>query len=1824
MIKKLLLTFFSACIIQSLVAQKTNIWEVVQSPELDWKKYGIKPSTTDFTIFSANLDLFKSKLIHVPNEQVIATHESNSIVEFPLPDGTLESFRLVEAPVMDKKLSEKYPGIQSFAGVGFKHPSLHIRLDVSPFGMNAVIFSSEWGSWYIDHIEGNYFRGTLRSAITTAPDFICNTEVLKQLNTSRAANANQSFLRTYRLAMISGAEFSNFFVTASDTTTTLKKARVLAAQNAHMTRANAVFERDFAIRLVLVPNNDTLIYFDATTDPVSNASSPSNSTLQTAINARIGQTNYDIGHTESLGSNNGNAGCIGCVCASNKGLGWTVYSNPSLLDYFVVDYLTHEFGHQLGANHTFSHSTEGTGVNMEPGSGITIMGYAGITGANTDIAPHSIDHFHCKSIEQVTTYLYTGAGNGCAVAIANGNSIPVANAGADYVIPKSTPFVLSGIGFDSDNEDVLTYSWEQIDNRTTGGTTPVATATTGPMFRTYSPTTNPSRIFPKLNYILDSSNAFKWETLPSVARSLNFRLQVRDNHSSGGGTASDNMLITVNGTAGPFAVSSPNTIVSWTSGSSQTITWSVNNTNIAPVSCSKVKITLSIDGGNTFPYVLSDSTANDGTEVLTLPAVTTTLARIKVEAVGNIFFDISNVNFNITNPNSITPNFNSILAFCSGTTAPVLPTVSLNGIAGTWSPSVVSNTISGIYVFTPNAGQNANTISINITVNPKPNVSVNNAGICPGQSVALTATGANTYAWVSQSAMSDTVGSSITVNPTLNAQYIVIGTNTVSSCKGRDTAFVTINAAPATPVVSTGSIASLYKRFDSTTQFIPDNDSIGILSYPLVFSGLPANAQIIEMRVGFNITHSYVGDLRINLIAPNGQNMSLVAALNNGAGTNTTDNFTNTIISSLGTTALSGFAAPRTGKFAADRRVGAGPKNRIQTTSNWSDLFTNLNGTWRLALADFVNTDTGRLFNWFIEIKYSTPDIISSGSCGPGQVKLNVNYDSTRLIDWYSNAALTNLLQSGHTHYLTPFLTNSTIYYAVARDPNTACQSLNALPILARIDTAFTFNPLIDTLVSCLPAVTLDAGTGYDQYIWNNGSTSNTISANQSGWYQVSVSKGVCTGIDSVMVGLIRSKILNTDTTICSGQSLTLFAEQQTAVPVLYQWLNGTTGLTNTINPTSNLIITLTVSHPDATCVSDSILVQTISNAAIPTPASIVITPIITNICGEKKYRYTSPTLPASANGYLWSFTGLGNNTMIDSGSLQSQKLVLKFNSDAAAIAGDSVKLKYIGACGNSNFKAMKLTNTLLSAPAAPASITIQSVSSNVCGERVYRYIAPALPISTSTAMAAIGWQWNLIGTLGEYAEIDSGSLVSKIVRIKYTSNQAALAGDSIQLWFTSGCGDSKIKSAKLTNTVLNPPLTPTSITITQLSTNVCGLRRYRYTAPVLPLATASNGAATGWDWSMIGVLSGSATIDSGSLQSQKLVLVFSSNAAAGIGDSIRIRYQSNCGYSLNRSIKFSNTFLNSPAAPASILITPLSTNICGARRYRYSAPNLTLATTTAGAATGWNWSWVGVLGAVVTIDSGTVQSQKIVLTFSSNSAAGVGDSIRVRFNSACGFSSNRAVKFSNTLLSPPSAPASIIIQQVLPDSCGYRIYRYIGPAVLPAATTTSGAASGYQWSMPTGLVGITGVIDSGSLTGQRIRIRYSSNAAAGVGDSIKLRYNSGCGLSNPKAQKLSNLLKNCNSGKNYPISLNSSKAMIYPNPGRGKFNVEISVPIDDATSVNLEVYDLNGKKCLIKTCKVQKGKILQTLDFTGFKSGQYWLRYSTNHWEQKLSLMIL
>ena len=623
-----------------------------------------------FKLFNLDIPAFRQTLLSITGNNRV---KASAVISLPNADGSIEEFEVVEASNFEPALQAQFPEIRAFSGRGITDKYATLKLSISPEGVQTMVFRTEKDNEFIEPYskdrrvysvyKAHREKGKLPWTCTTNDKQMfsgLNSQISGQSSTTLRTGGSTGQLKTLRLAQSCNGEYSNYFGAFSSSDV----AKVLAAYNATLTRCNGVYEKDLALHLNLIANTTAVIYYNPATDPYSTNLSSWNNQLQSTLTANIGEANYDIGHMFGASGGGGNAGCIGCVCVNGqKGSGITSPADGIPQgDNFDIDYVVHEVGHQLGANHTFSMSLEGTGQNKEVGSGITIMGYAGIT--SQDVAPHSIDIFHATSIEQIQANL---ANKTCPVStdVTGNNVAPVLGAVTNYTIPISTPFALTGSATDA-NGDPLTYCWEQNDNATTSGTSSVASPTkaTGPNWLSFSPSTSPTRSFPKLSTILaglmvtpplqGGDAGANIEALSSVSRTLNFRLTVRDNHVfsatapiSVGQTAFTDVVVTVTNTAGPFQVTAPNSNITWSAGGTATVSWNVNGTNGGSINCSAVNILLSTDGGNTFPVVLASSTTNDGSEVVSVPNTPGSTNRIKVEAVDNIFFDISNTNFTI-------------------------------------------------------------------------------------------------------------------------------------------------------------------------------------------------------------------------------------------------------------------------------------------------------------------------------------------------------------------------------------------------------------------------------------------------------------------------------------------------------------------------------------------------------------------------------------------------------------------------------------------------------------------------------------------------------------------------------------------------------------------------------------------------------------------------------------------------------------------------------------------------------------------------------------------------------------------------------------------------------------------------------------------------------------------------------------------------------------------------------------------------------------------------------------------------------------------------
>lgn len=600
----------------------------------------------------------------LPDEKNIQNFSSTPILEIPMPDGTFALFNVWQSSIMQEGLANNFPTIKTFLGQGITDKFATIRFDMTELGFHAMILSSVQGNVFIDP----YNQNTITEYISYyKKDFFKQTsfkEYIKEKNTNPSQNAtaripagqcNGAQLRTYRLAVGCSHQYSRAATGQANPT----KAQAMSAITTTINRVVGVYEKELSIRMVLVANNQNIVYVNPSVDT---AYGPRNSSVFDMLDKSvshiplvIGTNNFDIGHSFFTGE--GGVALLGSVCDDFlKSGGVTGRPNP-VGDPFDIDYVAHEIGHQFGAEHTFNADTDAcngnanntplsTATNCEPGSGTSIMAYAGICGVN-DLQPNSDAAFHSVSIAQILDFSINDLGNNCAVVTNTNNLPPVVNAGLDYTIPTNTPFILTGTAIDPNN-DPLTYSWDQMDVGGLVGNWDATQTVNIPLFRSFLPQSSNSRTFP-----LNVMNPMMGERLPSIARVLKFRLTVRDNKAAGGGTCFDDVQLNSSTASTPFTVTSQSAFVIWRVGESRLVTWNRGTTQNAPFNVSNVSIELSTDGGITFPITLLATTPNDGSENITVPNNLTTTARVRVRSLNNVFFNLNSVDFEIAAP--ITP-----------------------------------------------------------------------------------------------------------------------------------------------------------------------------------------------------------------------------------------------------------------------------------------------------------------------------------------------------------------------------------------------------------------------------------------------------------------------------------------------------------------------------------------------------------------------------------------------------------------------------------------------------------------------------------------------------------------------------------------------------------------------------------------------------------------------------------------------------------------------------------------------------------------------------------------------------------------------------------------------------------------------------------------------------------------------------------------------------------------------------------------------------------------------------------------------------------------
>jgi subtilisin-like proprotein convertase family protein len=935
-------------------------------------------------------------LAQAPAEFTPGAETAPLVISLPDPTGQLQQFAVFQSSIMERGLAAEFPEIQTYAGYGLDDPTATIRITITPAGFDAQVLSAD-RHWYIDRYSQNddrRYTSYYKSQLTNPYRWSCfSSEDQSPLKRESASglfagqeNSGQT-LRTFRLAVSATAEYTAFF----GGTVAQGQAAIVTAIN----RVTGVYERDVAVRLTLVANNSSLVYTVAGTDPFTNTDGVAMLTQnQNTVDSVIGNANYDIGHVFSTGG--GGVASLGVVCStSSKARGVTGQPSP-VGDPFSIDYVAHEMGHQFGGSHTFNGSTGScSGGNrtasaaFEPGSASTIMGYAGICGVD-DLQPNSDAYFHSYSYEQIRTFVGTLS---CGTSTATSNTPPTFTSVQPSVsIPRSTPFTVSASATDAQG-DTITYCWEQRD---LGAAQLLSAGDNGasPLFRSFNPTTSGSRTFPRWSVILNSANvdSTNWEKLPNQGRTMNLRVLARDNRLNGGGALGASTSLTVVGTAGPFAVTSPNTAVSWSG--LRTVTWSVNNTNVAPINCSSVDILLSTDGGTTFPTVLAAGVPNNGSANVLIPNVSSSTARIMVRAVGNIFFDVSNVNFTVSPP----PPGVAFIGTGANTASDAAP----NGNAN----SVIDPGESAIAVFVPisNGGASGATGVVGTISTSTPTVSIVSASAAY-PNIASFASASNSVPYLIAVSPDHVCGAPINFSVSISSNE-GSGSYSFSLPTGSSPAPQTL-----TEFRFTGVVAIPDNTGASAEVTIPASGIVGNISeIQFRINGTSCSAAAGATTVGLN--HTWVGDLVGTLIAPDGTSVRIFDRP--GGVNNDGNNFCNALFRS-------------DASFSSIQSVTAG-QNPYTGTWNPSQTLAAFNGraangSWIFRVQDLAGADVGSIRDVSIFVRGTNATVCAAplpSGCEAdynGDGATNLEDLSDFVTDYYTVPAIPGGLQAAAPTY---------------------------------------------------------------------------------------------------------------------------------------------------------------------------------------------------------------------------------------------------------------------------------------------------------------------------------------------------------------------------------------------------------------------------------------------------------------------------------------------------------------------------------------------------------------------------------------------------------------------------------------------------------------------------------------------------------------------------------------------------------------------------------------------------------------------------------------
>ncbi len=659
----LILIFFTG----NLFAQLNPFTENTERYFSEKEKFVRTHYPQNFKIYSFNL---KKVLEWAKEAPELSDAPSKLTVILPDANGQLSTYWVYNNAAMETELAENVSNIRSLKAVDTKNNGNSVSISISDiFGFHAMGMKADGSVFYIDNYTNDlnnvmvYQRNSLE---LPKNNFTCLVpgdsfdEAITTLENPVQTLSLDNKRRTYRLALACTIEYAAFHINNApvgtpNTTLDQKKEIVLAAMNVTLTRLNQIFERELNVHLNLIANNKSIIFITSDAFSNNNANALIDQS-QDEIDAIIGTANYDIGHTFSTGQ--GGLASLGSVCNTwAKASGITGSPSP-VGDPYDVDYVAHEMGHQFGANHTFNNSCQfnrNSNTAMEVGSGSTIMSYAGI--CNPDVQSNVDAYYHYISIREMQIFLLSA---NCAQQTTVTNSPPVVTPLTAKTIPYGTPFILSTTATDV-NSDPLTYTFEQI-NTQIATQPPVETATTGPAFRSVAPSTNNFRSFPDMSTVLDGTTfstgivGSRWERLATVGRNYSFVSTVRDNNPTGARVVYTQPVTITVATTGPFVITAPNnnpgtTEAVWFMGDTKTITWNIGGTTANNINTANVNILVSTDNGTTYTD-LALNVPNNGNATVTIPTNLTSTydARIKIEAVGNIFYTVSK-KFTLWDPN---------------------------------------------------------------------------------------------------------------------------------------------------------------------------------------------------------------------------------------------------------------------------------------------------------------------------------------------------------------------------------------------------------------------------------------------------------------------------------------------------------------------------------------------------------------------------------------------------------------------------------------------------------------------------------------------------------------------------------------------------------------------------------------------------------------------------------------------------------------------------------------------------------------------------------------------------------------------------------------------------------------------------------------------------------------------------------------------------------------------------------------------------------------------------------------------------------------------